>query len=136
MLVLLFESTSHEQNVKTEFLKDVLAEMNDNELLSEAAFTRGVSKWLGYEIHDENIVDGAGDRGIDFWYTSDTGFDIFQIKTHKLIDGNILNSEPFDKEGVLDFQRIKTYLIDDQGIPEHNLKLKRFKERWNHTVAI
>lgn len=123
----------HMENFTSLLVREVVDEMNSLE--SDQAFNRVVSRWLGYSIDDEQIVDGAGDRGIDFWYAADTGFDVFQVKTHNLIDDIRLNSEPFDKEGVLDLHRIKTFLLDEKGIDRHNKRLKVFGERWNHLVS-
>ena len=122
------------ENLKTELAKHVLGEANEYELTHDQAFNRVVSKWLGYDLNSENIVDGSGDRGIDFWYTSDSNFYIFQVKSHDLTETGSLNCTRFDKEGVLDLHRIKTYLLDEEGIPEHNNKLKSFKDKWSYAI--
>lgn len=133
---MILEITAHDENFKNQLLKDVLSVMEEKEIKSEEAFIWTVSRWLGYEPQPEYIVDGTGDRGLDFWYPSESGFDIFQLKTHLINEDSSINTSPFDKEGVMDLYRIKSYLIDEHGIPEHNARLKDFKERWNHLIAL
>ena len=48
----------------------------------DKTFGRLAAEWLDYDLPESNIVDGAGDKGIDFWFQSDSGFDVFQVKTH------------------------------------------------------
>jgi hypothetical protein len=50
----------------------------------DKAFNRLAAEWMGYQLEDNLFVDGAHDKGIDFWFQSDLGFDIFQAKTHVL----------------------------------------------------
>jgi hypothetical protein len=99
------------------------------------AFNRVAAEWLGYELPENNFVDGAGDRGIDFWFESDSGFDIFQCKSHELSETGDIVFDPFDNEGVLDLGRAKLFLETD-GAPEiQNEALKTFRHAWEHAVS-
>ena len=81
------EINVHESNLRSNFVTAALDEANNPDINTiEQAFNRIVAKWLGYDQDDGMFVDGAGDRGIDFWFASTTAFDIFQIKTHNLTD--------------------------------------------------
>ncbi|WML56503.1 AIPR family protein [Neobacillus sp. PS2-9] len=125
----------HKENIIGNFVTEVVEEMNEADRTLDAAFTRISAKWLGYELEDNYFVDGSGDRGLDFWYPTDSGFDLFQVKTQENLDPNYISNTNFDKTGVMDLVRIKNYLTDKDGIPEHNERLKRFKERWTHVIS-
>ncbi|MEQ6390323.1 AIPR family protein [Bacillaceae bacterium S4-13-58] len=114
----------------------VKEEMNYSGLDSEdQAFNRVIANWLGYELDEDSFVDGKGDRGIDFWTASDNTYDICQIKTHRTTEEGNLNLAPFDVDGVLDLNRIKTLLLDKEGININNRKLEIFNQRWQHTIS-
>lgn len=125
----------HKQNIIGHFVNEVLEDMNEADRSLDSAFTRIAAKWLGYELDDEHFVDGSGDRGLDFWFPTDSGFDLFQVKSIENTDPIAISQAKFDKTGVMDLIRIKTYLTDEEGIPEHNEKLKMFKERWDHVIS-
>jgi hypothetical protein len=99
------------------------------------AFNRVAADWLGYELGDNNFVDGAGDRGIDFWFESDSGFDLFQCKSHEVTDGGDIDLAPFDNEGVLDLGRIKLFLETEGPVETQNEALKNFRHAWEHAVS-
>ncbi|WP_353894496.1 AIPR family protein [Proteinivorax hydrogeniformans] len=126
---------NHRENIIRNFINEVVEEMNDNDRTLDASYTRVAAKWIGYELDEENFVDGSGDRGLDFWYQSYSVFDLFQVKTLDSTESSRISGGKFDKAGLLDLKRIKAYLTDEEGIPEHNNKLKLFKERWNHVVS-
>jgi len=105
----------------------------------DQAFVRIAAQWLGYaeieEDEDDRFVDGAGDRGIDFWYESEPGFDIVQVKSHKLAKNGDINTDNYDKTGVIDLQRIVSYLLDEKEIPvKVNKKLHYFRQQWESAI--
>jgi hypothetical protein len=125
----------HKDNLISNFISEVSDDINESNRRIDRAFTRVTSRWLGYDLEDEFFVDGAGDRGLDFWYPTGSGFDLFQVKSQEEMDPNKIKEGKFDVSGVLDLGRIKTFLTDSEGIQENNSKLAKFKERWNHTVS-
>ncbi|MFJ5715566.1 AIPR family protein [Neobacillus sp. NPDC093127] len=125
----------HKENIIENFVTDVLEEMNESDRTLDASYTRVSAKWLGYDLEEDFFVDGSGDRGLDFWYPTDSGFDLFQVKTQETTDPQHISNITYDKAGVMDLIRIKTYLTDEEGIPEHNEKLKKFKDRWTHIIS-
>ncbi|GAB6180334.1 hypothetical protein JCM14036_16530 [Desulfotomaculum defluvii] len=130
------EINVHESNLRTNFVSAVLDELNNPDINTiEQAFNRVVAKWLGYELEESMFVDGAGDRGIDFWFASTTAFDIFQIKTHNLTEIGEISKELFGHEGVSDLVRVKNFLIHGSDMLIKNKKLKYFRQRWDHAVS-
>jgi hypothetical protein len=125
----------HKENIIGNFITEVTEEMNEADRSLDASFTRVSARWLGYDLEEEYFVDGPGDRGLDFWYPMESGFDLFQVKTQENLNPNFISQVNFDKSGVMDLIRIKTYLTDKEGIPEHNNGLKKFKERWTHVLS-
>ncbi len=109
-------------------------ESEQSGLLFEQAFSRIAAEWLGYALEEQAFIDTAGDRGIDFWFQSDAGFDIFQVKSHDPNDDGSLNTSAFDNEGVKDLNRASTLLLS--GIGEvRNSGLKNFKHHWEHAIS-
>ena len=103
----------------------------------DQSFVRVAAEWLGYDqlAEEEHFVDGAGDRGVDFWYASDTGFDVFQVKSHRLGPLGKVRTEHFDAEGVRDLQRILTFLTDENADALGFRKLQRFRDHWEHAIS-
>lgn len=100
------------------------------------AFVRVAAEWLGYdELEEEKFVDGAGDRGLDFWYATDAGFDIFQVKSHDLGPLGKVNTDCFGSQGVQDLQRMLTFLSDERAGPVDNRRLEQFRRRWEHSIT-
>lgn len=86
---------------------------------------------LGYEVSDDNFIDGAGDRGIDFWFASDKGLYVHQVKTHNLTDDGLINEDiPFNNSGITDLMRAKNYLLSD----EPSTRLHKIKIALNHLM--
>jgi len=81
------------------------------------------------------LVDGPGDHGIDFWFPSDAGVDIYQCKSHELSPNDELDLFPFDNEGVVDLQRAKSLLLSQEPLDLENKALKNFLHYWNHAIA-
>jgi hypothetical protein len=99
------------------------------------AFNRVAAEWLGYELADANFVDGAGDRGIDFWFESEHGFDIYQCKSRELPENGDVDLCSFDNDGVLDLGRAKLFLESDGPIDTQNEPLKNFRHAWEHAIS-
>lgn len=96
-------------------------------------FTRVVAEWLGYDLEAISFLDSK-DRGIDFWFETDSGFDIFQVKTHDHPDGKIDLGKPFDNEGVLDLHRVEKYLLAPSP-REPTDALRGFRHKWEHAIS-
>jgi len=104
-----------------------------NNLPLDKAFSRLAAEWLGYQLDDSQFIDGANDKGIDFWFQSDVGFDIFQAKTHLPDSTGELDLQSFDKEGVTDLQRARGFLLNPPTEIK-NQQLKAFSHRWDHAI--
>jgi len=127
---------THYKNFLYDMHSDILRQI-DNVIQEHQAFVRVAADWLGFEDLDEeiNFIDGAGDRGVDFWCSSDSVFEIFQVKSHELSPTRELSLGNFDVEGVNDLHRILQFLTTpcrDINIPA---KLKRFNNDWEHLIT-
>ena len=121
-----------------DMLKWDLQEIQNSELVTSEhqAFVRLAANWLGYENLDEDkhFLDGAGDRGIDFWYATNSGFEIFQVKSHVTGSAGEIQITRFGSEGVQDLQRIVNFLTDESATAS-NKKLKMFRQdQWEHAI--
>jgi hypothetical protein len=115
-------------------LTSTLKELSDSSNLSlDKAFDRLAAEWLGYELPEQQFIDGSSDKGIDFWFQSDSGFDIYQAKSHELLADGELDTSPFDKEGVTDLQRAKNFLLSDAPKTK-NEGLKQLRHHWQHAI--
>jgi hypothetical protein len=128
---------THKRNFLSELASAIKEETSERGLPNTGhGFNRVSAEWLGYDLDDNNFVDGAGDRGIDFWFQSDSGFDIFQCKSHELSEnGDLGDLTPFDNEGVLDLGRVKLFLESDLTPEIQNEPLKQFRHAWEHAVS-
>src|SRR5439155_3886850 len=86
-----------------------------------------------YDKDDVEFID-VHDRGIDAWLATDSGFDIFQIKTHEPDPNDLLNLSLFDAQGVRDLERAKNFLLHERDINVQNKKLKQLLYRWDSTI--
>ena len=83
------------------------------------AAVRVIARRFGYDIDEIEFVDGAGDRGIDFWHNSDNGLYIYQVKTHRLTDRGFIDPKiKFDNEGVVDLMRAEKFLMHGSLVVE------------------
>ncbi len=126
--------TLHDRNLLS-VLSQAIREISEQENIeTDQAFNRIAADWLGYDTNSVAFVDGSGDRGIDFWFQSDSGFDIFQAKSHDLTEDGEIDLAPFNGEGIRDLERIKTFLIGG-STDVRNPKLKQFRHSWDHAVS-
>lgn len=121
-------------NFRSEFIKDVLAFSEQEQKTIDAAFVRISARWLGYDIPDDDFIDGAGDRGIDFWYASEASIELFQVKGHELDDFYNIQDKKFDNEGVNDLRRIKSFMLDNESPTSLKADLRKVKERFNYII--
>ena len=93
-------------------------------LPSHQASQQVIAQRLGYDLDEIEFVDGSGDRGIDFWYTSGGGVYLYQVKTHDLAqDGDINVIEPFDGMGVADLSKAYNLIVSRNHLSEgHRLE--------------
>lgn len=101
------------------YLDNLAAEIREcsekYDMPSSYSAERVIARRLGYENEDVKFVDGSGDHGIDFWFASEGGLYIYQVKTHELTeDGKINYRVPFGSDGVFDLMRVKNYLLNEQ----------------------
>ena len=99
------------------------------------ALNRVSAQWLGYDLEDEQFVDGSGDCGIDFWFVHTNGFDIFQTKMHDLAPDGSIQRGRFDGSGIRDLQRARSFLLSDAPIESLNPRLQPLRSRWDFTIA-
>jgi hypothetical protein len=119
----------------TAIMKNELLQILETETQEHIAFVRLSAKWLGYiDLEDDQFTDGADERGIDFWYESDSGFEMFQVKSHKLGPMNEIDIRPFDKDGVMDLVRIKNFMSDPSTPPTTNTKINLFRQQWESAI--
>jgi hypothetical protein len=98
------------------------------------AAARVIANILGYDNEDVNFVDGKGDRGIDFWYSSEGGLYAYQVKTHDFTeDGHIDYQSKFNSDGVKDLMRIRSFLLGNGAIDD-NHKLVKFSDTFHRLV--
>ncbi len=98
-----------------------------------AAAAHVLVQWLGYELDDVNFVDD-GERGIDAWLATESGIDIFQIKTHELGVAGDLNLSTFDGQGAHDLERAKNFLLHERDTNIQNKKLKQLIYQWDSAI--
>lgn len=117
-------------------LSEAIGEQLEFISTTHQAFVRVAAQWLGFdEIEETNFTDSPGDRGIDFWYGSDEGFEIYQVKSHELGAFNEIVLTPFNAEGVHDLQRSIAFLFDEYADPSSNLKLSHFRQQWEYAFT-
>src|SRR5258708_34632777 len=105
--------STHRQSLIEILAEDIRKKRNDESLPFATAAARVLLQWLGYELDDVTFIDGQ-DRGIDAWLATESGLDIFQIKTHNLTEDDLLDLSTFDGRGIHDLQRAKIFLTNDQ----------------------
>jgi hypothetical protein len=125
--------SAHQKNLLHALSNDVKEVSEANGIALDKAFSRLSAEWLGYQLEDDQFIDGAHDKGIEFWFQSDVGFDIFQAKTHLPDSNGELILDSFDNEGVNDLQRVKNFLLNTTSDLK-NKQLKLFAHRWEHAI--
>lgn len=124
--------SSHKLNF-IQMLTENVVDKTEETIDEASAFVRVAADWMGYDIDEDNFLDGAKDRGIDFWQSSDKGFDFIQVKSHQIFDGKI-ELKKMNGSGVSDLRRILELLKLDQLPEEANLKVKRLLREWKIEV--
>ena len=98
-------------------LSDILSFKYDKNLTYPFAAQRVIAQRLGYDLEDVEFVDGAGDRGIDFWSASPEGINIYQVKTHLPKDDGTLDlHKPFDSAGVNSLSQAFNFISTQDGV--------------------
>ena len=113
-----------------------VAGATDGQLTFAYAFNRVAAEWLGYDLDDDDtrFVDGEGDRGVDWWYSTDRSFDLFQCKTHEPNAGGQLNTGSFGSEGVQDLDRALKLLTSGAAPDATNRRLVRLLHAWEDAL--
>ncbi len=99
------------------------------------AFTSLAAEWLGYDLPDENITDGTNDKGIDFWFATDSGFELYQVKSHELSDTGNLNLNTFNNEAVNDLIRAAEFLLEGTPKAPMNKRVTLLRQAWDMAIA-
>src|SRR5690348_1315377 len=107
--------STHRQTFIDILLDDIRRKASDESLTIPASAARVITEWLGYEPEDLEFIDQR-DRGIDAWIAAESGFDLFQVKTHE-DDGTIdwlPDLSAFDGSGVQDLNRARDFLLHER----------------------
>jgi len=126
--------TAHKSNLLGKLKSDIQRFCEDQGLSSGNAFSRVAAGWLGYDLEDDNFIDSK-DRGIDFWFRSDAGFDIFQTKSHECGTDGGVDLAPMDEEGVRDLQAAQKFLLTSFDPRGANEKLRKLRHEWDHAIG-
>src|SRR5437867_4287121 len=113
------EST-HRQTLIDILVENISTKATDESLTFPIAATRILIEWLGYESEDVEFIDQQ-DIGIDAWIATESGFDIFQVKTHELGAEGVPDLSAFSGEGVQDLGRARNFLLTER---EMNIQSK------------
>ncbi|MEP7287675.1 MAG: AIPR family protein [Chloroflexota bacterium] len=123
----------HYQTYLDNLVNDIREYAAEEGLQLPFAAERVIAQRLGYDLEDLEFIDGAGDRGIDFWYATEDGLYIFQVKTRQVSDRGIFDYESlFDHKGVTDLMRAYNFLMSPDE-PNHQ-RLVGIKDALNHLV--
>ena len=125
--------TTHRQALVDILSEDIRQEATEQSLTFSTAAARVLLEWLGYELDQLTFIDGR-DRGIDAWLATDSGFDIFQVKTHQLMSDGFLDLRVFDGQGLRDLERAKTFLLHERSQNIQNQKLKQLLYQWDAAI--
>lgn len=124
----------HLNNILETLTVDVHKKLGEGITTPHQAFIKVAAEWLGYDdLDDDNFVCGMGDRGNDFFNITETGFDIFQVKSHQLTSTGEIHGGLFDSEGVNDLNRVVSLLLNGETKLD-NKKLQKFMQSWLSTI--
>lgn len=125
---------------KDNLLQSLLDEINkisenDNVTLPKA-FSIAAMKWLGEEDDGiEQVVDGAGDRGIDAYRMSAESIVLYQFKGRDTLDRDEL-LRPGSMEYIADVSRVISLLTSSGPNEASNSTLKKFLPRLNAYLKV
>jgi hypothetical protein len=126
--------SSHRHNLLQRLSSEIRGLAEERGISAFNAAARVAAEWLGYDLEEDNFIDQK-DRGMDFWFQSETGFDIFQTKSHELLPNGDIETSAFDDEGVKDLTRAKQFLLAQSKTVKGNEKLERFLHNWDHAIG-
>lgn len=125
----------HRANYITMIEHQVADIQNERAIPEGQAFTHLAAQWLGYDLDDDHFTDSKSDRGVDFWFGADNGFEFYQVKSHELSSGGQLETRRFDRAGVDDLRRISELLGEEEPPPEANRKIQNLVREWNMALS-
>lgn len=126
--------TSHRQNYIDILASEILDKSDEHGLTIYNAAARVVLEWLGYDLETVTFIDSK-DRGIDAWYATEKGIELFQVKTHNLSQNGFLElSTPFDATGVLDLGRGRDFLMYEEISNVSSKGLQQLLHAWAYTI--
>lgn len=123
----------HRKNL-LDAMRDEIREMTEGGLSAPDAFVRLAAGWLGFDLEGDQFVDSKGERGIDFWYASENGWNVFQVKSHELSQSGQLQTEVFGIEGINDVRRAVELLSSEEAEPAGNERLRQLLDKWDSTL--
>ncbi|MCP4199312.1 MAG: hypothetical protein GY762_19375 [Proteobacteria bacterium] len=130
----------HSETLVDTLNAEIQTEAADENIQFYAAAARVLISWLDYELSQVEFIDSK-DNGVDAWYVaegsnpSESGIDLFQIKTHELDENGFLNLKTFDHRSVDDLVRAKNLLLtSNQGHKLPSTALQRLVEYWSHAI--
>ncbi len=130
------EDTSYKLHYQTyldELLNSVRDCITEEGLPFPQAAQRVIAERLGFDLDDLRFTDGAGDRGIDFWYGAESGLYIFQVKTRQQKDRGLIDYEtPFGNDGITDLSRARDFLLSST-VPD-DVRLAEIKDAQDHLI--
>ncbi|MEN6306043.1 MAG: AIPR family protein, partial [Armatimonadia bacterium] len=128
---------THEAAIIEHLFEAIMQKGEECALPFDQAFSRVAVEWLGYEREDDDpgFVDGAGDRGIDFWSATEQSIDILQCKTHDPASTSAPDLGAFDADGVKDLGRAYSLLFSDAATADIPERLERLLQVWDDLVV-
>jgi hypothetical protein len=120
----------HKQNYIDIIKNKIIENAEEHKLTYPNAAVRVCLKWLGYQLEDINFIDNK-DSGIDAWYLTEGGINIFQIKTHELTSEGLINLARFDNSGVNDLTRAKNLLCSYNIKSNISNQIKSLLNQWS-----
>lgn len=130
-------SRIHRQNLIDVLVNEIKdAREQEEQGTPRQAINRVSARWLGYafENDSDHFVDGGGDRGIDFWFRSDAGFDIFQTKHHELPAFG-LDLSSFGADVIGDLRRVKELLMGAEAPSNANKRLAILQDHFENAIS-
>jgi len=116
-------------------LKEEIDDSAENESCSFAnASVRVLLDWIGYDIEDVHFLDNK-DSGIDAYYLTETGIDIYQVKTHDLKESGELNLDGFNNSGINDLRRAKNLLCVHKKRSKISKQIKKLLSQWDYLLV-
>jgi hypothetical protein len=87
---MLISQSSHRQTLIDMLLESIRKYSSDEGVSFPVASTRVLIDSLGFDLEEVTFIDSR-DRGIDAWLATESGIDLFQVKTHELTNDELID---------------------------------------------